>query len=164
MLNFFKFIVIARSLRRSNLFDRSEIAALRKTSLAMTGVRMLLLFFCFSVFLFARPTHAAGDGTCYYKCEGDANVGFEANACSDDPDCAFLCNQYCLRVGKACGGSPAPRCEKAAAPKQDEPSKFVAPEGRYGLKDPLGGANVPQIVARMVKYLLGFVGALFLLI
>ncbi|MDO8617371.1 MAG: pilin [Candidatus Uhrbacteria bacterium] len=166
MLNFLKFIVIARSLRRSNLFDRSEIAALRQTPLAMTGVRMLLLFFLFllSSFFFLHPAHAAGDGTCYYKCEGDANVGFEANACGDDPDCAFLCNQYCLRVNKTCGGVPAPRCEKAGAPKQDEPSKFVAPEGRYGLKDPLGGANVPQIVARMVKYLLGFVGALFLLI
>ncbi len=35
--------------------------------------------------------------------------------------------------------------------------------GRYGLKDPLGGLDIPTLIGAFIRYALGIVGALFLL-
>ena len=38
----------------------------------------------------------------------------------------------------------------------------AAPTGQYGLKDPMAGKSIPEVIASVIRFGLGMVGALFL--
>lgn len=111
----------------------------------------ILLLFAFAPAAFA----ADPSGTCFYQCaEGLAQPYSEA--CTTDADCKAACNKTCGQ-GK-CQEATA-KCSASMNPQNANKPESVA--GRYGLRDPLQGANVPDLMGGFVRFLLGFIGALF---
>lgn len=115
-----------------------------------------------------RPNGATA-GVCLFKCPGTANwnSGFFPQACTAQ-GCSFLCNTTC---GTTCGESssscqPIPgqgntnfqASTQGAAATSTGRTGAVGP---YGLRDPLGGATPQRLIAGFIRYILGFVGALF---
>ncbi len=115
------------------------------------------------LFFFPSSVLAAQTGACSFQCQNKQN-NFIQTSCDVEADCVTVCQNSCPHYGSPCDVPSAHCVIPTQPPAQAAPAEAAKTYvGRYGLKDPLGGANIPQIVARMVSYLLGFVGALFLL-
>jgi hypothetical protein len=117
---------------------------------------------------YARVQGETG-GVCLFKCPGSQtwNSGFFSLSCTAQ-SCGSLCGSVC---GQPCG-TDAYSCQPIPgqgqthfSPAISGPTPAAPPRagavGPYGLRDPLGGATPQRLIAGFIRYLLGFVGALF---
>ena len=121
---------------------------------------MRYFFLCLLILVLAIPAKAEEKkGTCQFQCQKQKVQHFEKDSCSDMPSCIQTCDNFCARIGDTCASPTCVRPEEGAGGEAQGKAKY---QGRYGLDDPLQGANIPQIISGLIRYTMGFVGALFL--
>ncbi|MCC6563404.1 hypothetical protein IT087_00760 [Candidatus Uhrbacteria bacterium] len=134
------------------------------------------LVFLFT-FAFLPTQEAEAAKTCKFACLGpdgglyDApDVGLSSLTCDDDSDCLARCTASCgepAAARRVCATSPAPTCEENAEPAADAEPEVPPPPtrtpGEFGYRNPLGSVSINQLLGRIIRTVLGFVGALFLL-
>lgn len=113
--------------------------------------------------------------TCKFLClEADGSTvdvsksGSNASVCDADSDCVKRCESACKdasKKGRSCATSPVPTCVETAATDaaaDAPPPPPTRTPGEFGYRNPLGNVSLNSLIGRIIRTVLGFVGALFL--
>ena len=132
----------------------------------------LMGFGCFFPLMHVQAQPVTASGTCVFSCATAARVtspptdtSLSSLSCSADAECIARCDTSCSRpAGVTCAmapfftGNAAPHCVVAPTP----PTPPTRTPGEFHYNNPLGNVSLNQLLGRVVRTTLGFVGALFL--
>lgn len=143
----------------------------------------------FGTVIFSIPVFAAPEkGVC--TCTGTLSAGEGFTAVDFDKMCKELANKGCDPCGSGtaiCTPKASPSAEADCTKSGSNPTGFMkklisdtdtqkkvqvsdyacifggssAKPGRYGLTDPLNGVSIPQLIGGVVRFAMGLLGALF---
>ena len=111
------------------------------------------------LFVQAQSASAQSTRRCTYSCQQGTvtRPTTRTDACSNDTDCVQLCNAICAQAQTNGFDSPATCVTTAsAAPRCSGSSSVGVPY------DPFVGKTIPEVIGQLVRFLLGLVGALML--